>query len=98
MDVYASGNWLVKEGKEEDFVRAWRSWFEWSRDHAPGLRGAILIRSMDDPRRFVSMSTWESEKARADWMATDEFRTSFAGAKALTDEFVGGQYAGVLAL
>jgi heme-degrading monooxygenase HmoA len=97
MEVYASGNWLVKEGKEEDFIRAWRSWFEGLRDHTPGMKWARLIRSADDPRRFVSMSIWESEKAREDWMASDEFPTSFEGMKALTDEFVGGRYVEVAA-
>jgi heme-degrading monooxygenase HmoA len=97
MEVYASGNWLVKEGKEEEFIRAWRSWFEGFRDHTPGMKWARLIRSVDDPRRFVSISIWESEKARDDWMATAEFPASLARIQALTDEFVGGRYLEVVA-
>jgi heme-degrading monooxygenase HmoA len=92
MKAYASGNWLIKQGKEAEFVQKWRNWLEWSRDHAHGLKSAKLMRSADDPRRFVSMSKWESEQARADWKTSDEFKKMFAELRGLTDEFVGGDY------
>lgn len=98
MDAYASGNWLVKQGKETEFIATWRAWLEWSRVHAQGLRWAKLMRSADDPRRFVSISAWENEKARADWKTSDEFKKMFADVRALTDEFVGGDYNELVAI
>jgi heme-degrading monooxygenase HmoA len=92
MKAYASGNWVVKEGKEAEFIKQWGAWLESSRDHDRGLEWAKLLRSADDPHRFVSLSQWESEQARKDWMATDRFRTTLAGLRTLTDEFVGGSY------
>ena len=92
MDAYASGNWLVKQGKEAEFVRTWRDWLQWTRDNADGFKWAKLMRSADDSRRFVSVSQWESEKARTDWKSHSEFQQKFANARALTDEFMGGDY------
>ena len=92
MEAYASGNWLVKAGKEADFIRKWEEWLQWSRDHVDGFRWAKLMRSGSDPRRFVSISEWESEKARGDWMGRAEFQEMLQGVRALTDEFMGGDY------
>jgi heme-degrading monooxygenase HmoA len=92
MDAYASGNWLVKQGKDAEFVRAWRDWLEWTKDNAEGFKWAKLMRFTDDPRRFVSISQWESDKARASWKSHNEFQQRFADVRALTDEFIGGDY------
>ena len=92
MYAYASGNWLVKKGKEAEFVRMWHDWLEWARDNAEGFKWAKLTRSVDDPRRFVSFSEWESEKARADWREHKRFQDGLESLRAITDEFVGGNY------
>lgn len=92
MYAYTSGNWLAKQGKEAEFIRQWRDWMEWNRDHADGFQWAKLMRSADDPRRFVSIAQWGSERERADWMSRSQFQPMFDGVKALTDEFMGGGY------
>jgi heme-degrading monooxygenase HmoA len=92
MDVYSSGNWLVKQGEEGEFVRRWRDFLEYARDNAQGFKSATLMRFADEPRRFVSVGVWESEKARADWKTLAEFSQKLGAARSLCDEFVGGDY------
>ena len=92
MNVYSSGNWLVKQGQEGEFVQRWRDFLEWTRDNAPGFKSATLMRFADDPRRFVSVGLWENEKARADWKTPGEFRQKLDAARNLCEEFVGGDY------
>lgn len=73
-------------------MRDWRKWLEWTRDNVAGFKWATLVRSTEDPRRLVSLSEWESEKALADWKTYDEFTKDFQGVRTLTDEFIGGDY------
>jgi heme-degrading monooxygenase HmoA len=98
MEAYASGNWVVKQGKENEFIQKWRAWLEWSRDNGEGLKWAKLMRSADDPKHFVSVSAWESEEARAGWMKTEAFQKSRATLRDLTDDFAGGSYDVVVAV
>ena len=92
MDVYSSGNWLVKQGEDAEFIRRWRAFLEWTRDNAPGFKSARLMRFANDPRRFVSFALWENEKARTDWKTYPEFSQKLDAARSVCDEFVGGDY------
>jgi heme-degrading monooxygenase HmoA len=60
---YSSGNWLVKEGSEEDFVSRWTAFVQWSLQNAPGLESGILIQDSDNPRRFLSLGAWDTAEA-----------------------------------
>ena len=51
--------WQVKPGQEEEFVRRWLEWVEWS--HRLGLRAqARLLRDLEHPSTFVSFGPWET--------------------------------------
>jgi len=93
MDVkWASGNWLVKEGSEEEFVARWKEWLGWTSQTMAGFRSATLIRADEDPRRFVSFSDWDNEASRAAWLNSDDSKQKFGAAKDLCDEFMGGNF------
>lgn len=63
---YTHTTWHVKEGREEEFIRRWTEWAEWS--HHEGLAEvALLLRDVEDPRKFVSFGPWESVAAIAGW-------------------------------
>ena len=98
MEAYASGNWIVKQGKESEFIQKWRTWLESSRDSHEGLRWGKLLRAANDPLHFVSISVWEDKDAREHWMAGDEFKETVAGLRTLTDDFAGGGYDVVVAV
>jgi heme-degrading monooxygenase HmoA len=89
---WASGNWLVKQGSEEEFVTHWKDWLGWTSQNVSGFRTATLIRSNDDPRRFTSFSDWDDEASRAAWASSDEYRQKFGAVRELCDEFIGGTY------
>jgi heme-degrading monooxygenase HmoA len=90
--IWASGNWSVTAGKEEEFVGRWGEWLQWSRDNIPGLRSATLIRDAQDERHFISFSDWADEESRERWKNSDGFREKFAACRDLCDEFQGGDF------
>ena len=67
---YGSGEWLVREGSEDDFVERWTILMEWSLNNAPGAvsESFLLVRSTEDPRRFLSLGAWENQDAREAWL------------------------------
>ena len=92
MEHYASGNWSVSEGKEDEFIAGWREWLEWSRDNAPGLIFARLVRDDRNPRHFLSWSQWEDPTLRAAWWQKPGFDERLSALRALCDDFQGGNY------
>ncbi|MGH2711834.1 MAG: antibiotic biosynthesis monooxygenase family protein [Actinomycetota bacterium] len=89
---YASGNWVVKEGSEEDFITRWKDWLTTSASKAPGFGSATLIRDILNPNHFISLSTWDDAKMRDTWKNSSEFAEGMARVRELTDSFSGGDY------
>ncbi len=78
---YTSGNWLVKEGKEEAFIARWTEFTEWSLANAPGAETFVLIGAASDPRRFISFGAWEDTASVTAWRDRPD------ACRALCDEF-----------
>src|SRR5215217_361951 len=89
---WASGHWQVKEGKAEEFIQQWQEWLSRSSENVTGFHHARLLRALNSPRHFTSISEWETAAARDGWKASPAFSEGFAASKALCDEFVGGDY------
>ena len=83
---YSSGNWLVKEGSEEDFVSRWTAFVEWSLENAPGFVTGLLIQDSDNPRRFLSLGAWDTAEAMQAWRQMPEFQELFEACRELCDE------------
>ncbi len=65
-DTYTHTTWRVKPGSEEEFVRRWSEWAEWS--HRQGLAAhARLLRDVESPTTFVSFAPWASAEAVRSW-------------------------------
>jgi heme-degrading monooxygenase HmoA len=86
-DSYASGNWLVKEGNEDDFVSKWNEFLQWTRDNADGFGNATLIRDADNPRHFVSFSDWADDQAKQGWQSSDGFSEKMGACRELCEDF-----------
>ena len=84
---FTSGNWMVKPGNEEEFVRRWTSFTTWAQGEASGAQGFVLIRHVDDPRHFVSFGSWESKEAVDRWRSSPEFAQHLGACRELCDEF-----------
>lgn len=55
--LYTHTSWRVRAGSEDEFVRRWSEWVDWS--HREGLEAAaLLLRDLEDPQAFISFGTW----------------------------------------
>jgi heme-degrading monooxygenase HmoA len=74
--IYACGQWKVRAGEEEEFVRRWKDLADWTPSAFPDavIGTARLIQSRTDPTRFVSLGPFESADAFAEWRAHPVFK------------------------
>jgi heme-degrading monooxygenase HmoA len=93
---YASGNWLVRDGTDEDFISRWRDWIGASTKDLPGFGSAALIRDDSNPRHFLSFSAWDDPDSRDRWKASAEFEKAFQRCRELCEEFSGGDFTQVV--
>ena len=92
MKQYASGDWVVAEGKEEEFLQRWTEFLQWTKAEAPGLIEAHLLRDEEDPRHFLSLSEWSDEGTRDAWRSNAGFRQRLDAARNLCDGFTNSDY------
>jgi len=91
-DNYASGNWVVSNGQEREFIQRWVEFLEWTRASARGLLSAQLIQDADDPRHFISFAGWESSEAMKAWRALPGFADKLSACRVLCEDFRGSSY------
>ena len=74
MRTYSVTVWVVKPGREDDFVRAWRELAEHTARQMIGRKEASrLLRDRDQLNRFVSMAPWDSAATLRAWRSGVEF-------------------------
>lgn len=59
-EVYTLGVWRVKDGKQSEFVEAWKALGRYFRglENPPGE--GTLVQSIDEPHLFYSFGPWRS--------------------------------------
>ena len=70
---YSHTIWIVKPGQEDEFVRRWSEFEQWSAAEGLSAR-AKLLRGVDEPGRFVSFGPWETLGAIRRWRAAPGFQ------------------------
>ena len=90
--TYTSGNWVVKQGQEEEFVRRWKEFAEWSAKNVPGSGDFYLIAETNNPRHFLSFGSWESPEAVSRWRQMPEFKDFIGKCKQLCENFQAADY------
>ena len=96
VEPYTSTTWVVKPGQEDEFVRRWTEFAEWSAGQ--GLAAsAMLLRDVDEPTRFVSFGPWEDIQMIWRWRGQTGFQERVASLQEVlvsfephTLELVGG--------
>ena len=84
--AYTHTTWTVKPGLEDEFVRRWTEWVNWSA--LQGLSApAKLLRDVDDPRRFVSYGPWRSIDAARQWRAMPGFHQRISRLQEVVERF-----------
>ena len=86
MSVYTLGIWLVKPGREDDFVQAWRSLASKTQEEFPGAK-AVLMRDRDVPNRFISTGPWESLEQTERWRASAAFVQGYEAMREMLEHF-----------
>jgi quinol monooxygenase YgiN len=84
---YSSGEWKVRAGSEEEFVQRWTTIIEWSLENAPGAGSFVLVRSTEDPTKFLSLGSWESEQAQQAWREMPRHQELLEQCLELCEEF-----------
>ncbi|NKX53991.1 antibiotic biosynthesis monooxygenase family protein [Arthrobacter mobilis] len=86
MSVYTLGIWLVKPGREEDFVQAWQELARRTLEEFPGAR-AVLLHDRDVPNRFISTGPWDSVEQVGQWRQSRAFTEGTAAMQDLLERF-----------
>jgi heme-degrading monooxygenase HmoA len=89
-ELYTLATWMVKPGREDKFVTAWREMGERTLEDFPGAHGTLLQET--ETGRFVSFGPWESEEQIAEWRASPAFQEGVGKMQALLDGFEPGTY------
>lgn len=89
---YTLGVWVVKAGKEDAFIEAWKEFAEWTKSSCTGARSVLLLRDRNEPGRFVSIGPWRSEQDVQEWRVSEGFRTRIEHLKPLLERFEPGSY------
>ena len=58
--VWTHGTWTVSEGREHEFVDAWRKMAREAAEVLPVVEPPTLLRDRDRPNVFVSFGPWPS--------------------------------------
>lgn len=85
-EIYTSGSWLVREGREEEFVEAWRDLATWTKGEIGGAGNPRLLRDRDNPRRFLSFGAWDDARAVETWRASEGFQQRIGKIRALLED------------
>ena len=83
--AYTYSTWIVKPGHEDEFIRLWTEWTEWST--LQGLASATLLRDVDQPNRFVSFGPWAGIESVGSWRAAEGYHERIAALQALLETF-----------
>ena len=76
-ETYSHTTWRVKPGSEQEFVRRWEEWAEWS--HRQGLGAhARLLHDVESPEMYVSFGPWVSVDAVKNWRSLDGYHDRVA--------------------
>jgi heme-degrading monooxygenase HmoA len=91
-ELFASGDWYVMKGKEEEFIENWTEFLQWTRATQPEMVAAALIRDEVDPSHFISFAQWDDAGARNAWKNSEGFMERFSACRSLCDDMRGGDY------
>ena len=77
----------MKDGRADDFVRAWGTLAERTKVDFPNAT-ATLLRDRDQPNRFISFGPWDSLEQVEHWRDSAAFRDSVGEIRATLESFI----------
>ncbi len=86
VSIYTLGIPTVKQGREEEFVLAWRDLATKTQSDFPGS-SATLLRDREVPNRFISSGPWKSLEQIEAWRASPTFSAGVGRIRELLESF-----------
>ena len=85
-ELYTAAIWIVKPGREAEFVALWEKLGERTLEDFPNASGTLL-RDRERPQRFMSFGPWESEEEVERWRSSAAFRETVAELRDVLESF-----------
>ena len=85
--VYTSGVWVTKPGKEDEFVKTWSDLASWTKGSFEGAISVVLLRDRAEGRRFISVGPWRDVRDIDAWRASEGFRERVRRLEPLLERF-----------
>lgn len=85
--LFTYADWVIHEGREEEFVQAWTEFVDWSTSDTDAALGGMLLQDRSDPRRFVSIGPWKMAEAAYEWFRKPEIEHRSARVRELAERF-----------
>ncbi len=83
---FSVGIWLVKSGKEKEFIAAFGDFSKWVFNRNLGAVGVYLLQDIQQSNRFITCGPWENIQKIEEWRNLPEFKEFFAKTKEMCDE------------
>jgi heme-degrading monooxygenase HmoA len=83
---FTLATWLVKEGREADFISGWKSFAEWTGRSGLAAGSGHLPQDAANPRSLLSVGPWQSKEAIDQWRSAPEFKAFFEAAREISEE------------
>jgi quinol monooxygenase YgiN len=84
--LFTSGEWLVKPGKESESFEAWNSFAKWTSESQVGAGIGHLLQDSENTRSFLSFGPWENGEAIDQWCQETDFQVFLEKARELCDD------------
>jgi heme-degrading monooxygenase HmoA len=84
---FTSADWLIREGREDEFVQAWTEFVDWSATDTDAALGGMLLQDSSDPHRFISIGPWSTAEAAYDWFRKPELEERSARLREIAERF-----------
>ena len=97
MSVFAVGVWTVKQGREDDFERAWEALAQWTVEEGLAAH-ATLVRDCATPSRYVSFAPGASAEHVERWRSSTGFQAHLDQIMMSVESFEPGTFDTVLSV
>ena len=86
MKPYTHTTWIVKEGREDEFLRLWQQLADWTVTEN-FAQSAMLLRDVERPNVFVSLGPWHTIEEVERWRLTEGFQERIARLESVLERF-----------
>jgi len=85
--IYTLGIWTAKPGRENEFIREWTKFAQWTSKNIQGSSTGYLLQDEKNPLRFISYGSWDNAATIQKWRESNEFKNFVAIVKELCSDF-----------